>query len=451
VKGKASFTLQTSMEAQNQQKPKRKFVMTPERLAKIMANLAKARLAPKEKVYRTTPKRYAANLNNLGIAAAKRRDEAETLHAKMEGLFPPPEVPPLPIPPPLTPPHLRPPPPTTGPPTTGDADFDEATRLIGKRLRKVQATVRREGRRIMRLLTAAMARSQPLNLEEAIDLARRLLKCLDGSRVSVEAHRLNKKIARLLSKMIETRYGAEAQAGGFPLETALEQLRQERRQRAAGRRAHRAARQAQGAHKAQEAQEDRKGHPAAPGDTAEGSPADGGPADDGREDAGIFAGPCREPSKVAIPDLPETREEFQSLVKRALHLDDASEVAGALAENLWNRLHLWKERGQTETEELEQLFEKGAANPADSYPDPYQELRGRAYTIPLILKLDDEFLHWMDQLTERVEKALDWWVSSVPSIERRRASRPATFPAKPPVSAASDQPASGSEDIPAVA
>ena len=435
------------METPAEPKPKRKYVMTPERHAKIMANLAKARLAPKDKVYRKTPKRYAANLNNLGIAAAKRRQEREILSAKMEGLFPPPEVPPLPIPPPLTPPHLRPPPPTTGPPTTGDADFDEATRLIGRRLRKVQAAVRREGRRVMCLLTEAMNLPQPPSLEEAMDLARRLLKCLDGSRVTAEAHRLNKRIARLLSKMIETRYGAEAQAGGFPLETALEQLREERRQRGAAARARRAARRAEWE---QQAQGVGKGPPATAGDPPDARPevhVGVGPAvvvEGGNENGAGSAGQLKEPRRVSIPDLPETWEEFQSLVTRALHLEDASEVAGALAENLWNRLHLWSGQEETEKQWLERLFQEGAANPADSYTDPYRELRDRAYKIPLILKLDKDFLRWMDQLTVRLERCLDWWVTSIPSIERRRASPPAVFPAKPPVSATSDQPTSGS-------
>jgi len=441
------------METSTDPKTKRKYVMTPEHRAKVLANLSQARLAPKEKVYRKTPKRYAANLNNLGIAAAKRREEAGMLHAKMEGLFPPPEVPPLPIPPPLTPPHRRPPPPTTGPPTTGDADFEQATRLIGKRLRKVHAAVRREGRRIMRLLTEAINRSQPPSVDEAIDLARRLLKCLDGSRVTAEAHRLNERIARLLSKMIETRYGAEAQAGGFPLETALEQLREERRQRGAAARARRAARRAE---REQQAQGVGKGPPATPGGPADarpGAPAGAqvgvGPAvvaEGGNENGAGLGGQRKEPRRVSIPDLPEKWEEFQSLVTRALHLEDSSDVAGALAENLWNRLHLWSGREETEKQWLERLFQEGAANPADSYPDPYHELRDRAYKIPLILKLDKDFLRWMDQLTARVEKALDWWVSTIPPIERRSASQPTEFPAKPPVSATSDQPANGSED-----
>src|SRR5271165_7691916 len=89
------------MEAQNDPKPKRKYVMTPEHRAKVIANLGQARLAPKEKVYRKTPKRYAANLANLAKAHAKRRQQsesqqAENLRAQLEGLFPAPQVPPPP-------------------------------------------------------------------------------------------------------------------------------------------------------------------------------------------------------------------------------------------------------------------------------------------------------------------------------------------------------------------
>src|SRR5271166_2034754 len=97
------------MDVPNQPKPKRKFVMTPERRAKLLANLEKARLAPKEKVYRKTPKRYAANVGNLAKANAKRREQsqgqqAENLRGKLEGFFPAPDFPPIPmVPPPGTP------------------------------------------------------------------------------------------------------------------------------------------------------------------------------------------------------------------------------------------------------------------------------------------------------------------------------------------------------------
>ncbi|MGO9274974.1 MAG: hypothetical protein ACLQOO_32880, partial [Terriglobia bacterium] len=142
------------METPTDPKPKRKFVMTPERKAKLMANLAKARLAPKEKVYRQTPKRYAANIGNLAKANAKVRQQSESLRAGLEGFFPAPKGPPPPIVPPLPP--LPGTAPTFIPPSSGADVLDQVTPLIAKRLRKVRAATRREGRRIMRLLTAAI-------------------------------------------------------------------------------------------------------------------------------------------------------------------------------------------------------------------------------------------------------------------------------------------------------
>ena len=437
------------MEAQNDPKPKRKYVMTPEHRAKVLANLAQARLAPKEKVYRKTPKRYAANLNNLGIAAAKRREEAETLHAKMEELFPPPEVP-MPslasiAQSPSHPLHRM-------PPSFFLDPFEEATRLIGKRLRKVHAGVRREGRRIMRLLTAALHRSQPLSAEEARNLACQLLKCLDGTRVGEEARRLNDKIARLLRKMIETRYGLGP--GEDALEIWLEQMREERRARAAAARERREARRAQ---KAQEAQEVGKGHPVTTGDPAEAPPGARvgvGPVvvgESGNENGGGFEEQGKEPRRVSIPELPETYEEFQSLVTRALDVEDEPEVGEAVAFSIWLRLHIWQHQGLVETQWMERFIQKEAANSLDSYPDPYQELRDRAGKIPLILELDKDFLRWMDRLTKDVASTLDRWVSTIPWVERPWASPPVEFPAQLPVSAASDGPARGSEDMSSVA
>jgi len=432
-------------------KPKRKYVMTPERHAKIMANLAKARLAPKEKVYRKTPKRYAANVNNLGIAAAKRRQEAETLHSKMEEIFPPSQVPLPPLP---RAPQRSTDPPRHMPPSFFLDPFEEATKLIGKRLRKVHAGVRREGRRIMRLLTAALDRSQPLSAEEAGDLACELLKCLDGARITEEARRLNEKIARLLRKMIEFRYGVEP--GDTPTELWLEQLREDRRARGAAARARTAAR------KARRAQQGQGEHPVTPGDTAGareevragtpggaqvGAPVKAGPApvgEGGDQNAEDLGRQHKEPSRVAVPELPKTYQEFLGLVARALRLEDEPEVAGSLAINLWLRLHIWQHQGLVEGQWLERFFAEGAANPPDSYPNPYQELRDRAGKIPLILELDKDFLRWMNQLTKDVERALVGWVSTIPWIERGSASRPTEFPAKPPVSTGSDQTTSAS-------
>jgi hypothetical protein len=432
------------METPSDPKPKRKYVMTPEHRAKVVANLDRARLAPKDKVYRKTPKRYAANLNNLGIAAAKRRQEAETLHARMEELFPAPE---LPLPPLPRAPQLSTDPPRHMPPSFFLDPFEEATKLIGKRLRKVRAGVRREGRRIMRLLTAALNRSQPLSAEEAGDLACRLLKCLEGTRITEEARRLNDKIARLLRKMIEVRYGVEP--GDTPTELWLEQLREDRRARGAAARARTAARKAE---RERQARESGYGHPVTSGDAA-GAPvraeARVGPelvtegGDEGAEGGGRKH---KEPSIVAIPPLPETYEEFLDLVARALRLENEPKVAGPLAFNIWMRLHLWQDQSLTEEQWLDRFIQQEAAHPPDSYDNPFHELRDRAMKIPLILELDKHFDRWLDRLTNDVEKALDWWVSSIPWIEDQTALSPITFPAQPPARGTSDQPVSGSED-----
>src|SRR5208337_1594331 len=244
------------METPNEPKPKRKYVMTPERHAKLMANLAKARLAPKEKVYRKTPRRYAANVGNLAKANAKLREQSEShqsdLREKLEGLFPAPKIPPPPI-------IVTPYGPASGAPpvlSPGSRELDEAAALIAKRLRKLQAARRRDGRRIMRLLTEAISRSHPLSAEEACKLVHELLACLDGSRVVAEAHRLNAKIGELLVKMLEVRYAEDPQFAGSPQVTMVQQYCEELRQRAAARRE---AREARAAEKAQE------GNPAAAG------------------------------------------------------------------------------------------------------------------------------------------------------------------------------------------
>src|SRR5208282_5662166 len=286
-----------------------------ERKAKLLANLAKARLAPKEKVYRQTPRRYAANIGNLAKANAKVRQQSESLRAGLEGFFPAPKVPPPPIVPPLPP--LPGATPAFIPPCSGADVLDQVTPLIAKRLRKVRAATRREGRRIMRLLTAAISRSQPLGANEAFDLARQLLQCLDGPRVAAEVQRLNQKIAHLLMKMIETRYGAEAQVNGFPLATALEQLKEEARQRAAERAADR------------------------PPAARVGNPAAEGEAQTGKNNSKVSDRPLTEPSNVPIPQLPKTLEEFRALVARALDLEGEGEVeqsvARTLAESIWER------------------------------------------------------------------------------------------------------------------
>jgi len=425
------------MGAQNEPKPKRKYVMTPERHAKLMANLGKARLAPKEKVYRKTPKRYAANVGNLAKANAKVRRESASVRAGLENLFPAPEVPPPPIVLPLGSPYLQPPAPPSGRPA-GAEELDQTAPLIARRLRKVKAASRREGRRIMRVLTAAISRCQPLSANEAVDLARQLLQCLEGLRVMAEACRLNQRIEELLLKMIETRYGAEAQVEGFPLAMVLEQMREARRQRAA-----------------RGGGESRAGQAAA-GETA--SANQDGPAgtaeaagEAGTVNSGGSAGQGKEPSNISIPALPKTLDEFRGLVARALDLEgeEAASVAGKLAEAIWERLGWWKRREQAEAQQVEQLFQEEAA----AAPDSYEELRNRTYHINGILSLDDDFLFRMDEATGKVEEALKGWLLERPEIRFRRER--STLAAKPPVGrrvgATPDEPMSVSADPSAAA
>jgi hypothetical protein len=409
---------------ESEPKPKRKYVMTPERRAKLMANLEHARRAPKEKIYRKTPERYAANIRNLAQANAKRREELETLRLNMGELFPAPDVPPPPIQPLAPKPGA---PPVFIPPSSGEEELDQVTPLIAKRLRKIKAANRREGRSIMRVLTAAN-RSQPLTANEAFNLARQLLRVLDGSRVVEEVRRLNDKIAHLLLKMIETRYGEEAQEGGVAFVTELERLREERRQRNSDPASARPA-AASGGSEPTSPQGPKSG---AAGATSEEGATEG---KGGGGNAGGFNGQSQEPSSVATPKLPKTLEEFQVLVARALHLEgeNTEGLVQMVAEALWVRLHWWKWRQEREARQLEELFQEKRSAP----PDSAEELHRRRCSINFILDLNED-LRRLDEASERAASALRWWLQQRPLI-RFRSRWPEPPPVKPPARATPDE------------
>jgi len=434
------------MKAPSDPKPKRKFVMTPERHAKLMANLAQARLAPKEKVYRRTPKRYAANIGNLAKAQAKLREQQESLRAKLEGLFPSGQV----FPPPLNSPSESPlgspdasasssPPSPPRSQRPGATELDQATVLIAKRLRKVHAASRREGRRIMGLLTAAISRSHPLSGEEAGKLVFELLRCLEGpgSRVVAEARRLNKKIAELLMKMMEMRYGAEEQFAGSPLATGVRDY-YEKLQLAAERRAARAAQAVP-----------RDGSETAP-DAKDVSPvgAAEGEAEGGTGASGVPNRQGNEPMGVPVPKLPKTAEEFQALLGRALDLEDEKHkyLLVMLVAPLWERLHWWAQQEEEETQRLERHFQQGAATP----PGSYEDLLSRVFDINIYLRMPDTFVGRMNVPTDGMAKHLEWWLNQRARIIEAR-GRKSPPPAKSPVPATPDQPVCGSADPSAAA
>ena len=532
----------------NQPKPKRKFVMTPERLAKIMANLAQARLAPKEKVYRRTEKRYAANLKNLGIGRAKRqeeaRQEAETLRARMESAFP--------LDPDLRPPGGEPSssasqkrhhdsrnsskkshgkreaglseprasasgprreavpgsaatttPGSSAPPSAGvkggkpgtdahdrgenpeksgrDArapgtdELDKITGLVGERLRQVKYGRRREGRRIMRVLTEALNMPHPLYPFQVADLARDLLHCLDPDRLTEEVRRLNNRIARLLLKMIEARYGPEPlsewEERGLRL---LEELRKLSAEEAGPGTRDSGPAEEPGPGTRDSGLADEASVVRPPSSVPEQAPVDATVAGQGEvssaaddvprttdpssanpesptPDPGSSANPespapdpgRSEPRQVTTPPLPATEPELRELLARALDLD--ADDAEDLSSSIWERLQAWEPRHQQESEEVEKFFRDAAANaPAGDHRARYAYRQDLASRLPTVLELEFDFRFHVDSLTATVQVKLDCCHRKVVRAATKSQSDPP--PAKPVKGGdESEEPSSGSE------
>jgi len=268
------------------------------------------------------------------------------------------------------------------------------------------------------LLTEAISRSHPLSAEEAGKLVCELLRCLDGKRVVAEARRLNKEISELLLKMVAARYGAEAQVDGIPLATAVEEQQRQREE-------------------AREARQARLAWAEASGETAgSGFGAwDSGFAEADRPQSS--SSPPIPNRESRTPPLPETLEEFQGLVARALDVEGEKHkyVVELLVHPLWERLQWWKFREQEETEQLQGHLQAGGATP----PGSFEDVLNRMFDINILLSMPKAFVSRMNIPISGLKKNLEWWLSRRAQImEGRLSSSSAAPPGKPPVSATPD-------------
>ncbi|HWT81857.1 MAG TPA: hypothetical protein VN648_23955, partial [Candidatus Methylomirabilis sp.] len=230
-------TTQETAPTQPEQPPKAKkpFVMTPARLAAMRANIAKARRAPKEKVYRSTEKRQAANRANAakGRAAQARKSAArraeenarwESFFQRFASLFPPP---------PVGRGSRQPGPGPDGQPP-GQERLREAAAGVWQRSGALGRTGRRLGRQVMRLLTQA-ARRSALGREEAMALLAGLLAVLHRAEGYGEAEGVQTQLSILWDELLLERYGKGActlksLAEWRAAETAYQALRAKERQ-----------------------------------------------------------------------------------------------------------------------------------------------------------------------------------------------------------------------------
>src|SRR5271157_4477885 len=215
--------------------------------------------------------------------------------------------------------------------------------------------------------------------------------------------------------------------------------------------------------------EARAAHGGAAGETvaAEGDPA--GAAEEERESAedrsegteasGECDGQSNEPSKVSVPKLPSTIEEFHALLGRALDLEgegEAQHLLSMLTGPLWDRLHWWTRREEEETEKLEQLFQEGGGLAA-GVPACFDDLLNRVFDIKIVLSMADGFVARMNIPTKRIAGDLEWWLEQRARIIESRGQKskiPVRPPAKRPVGTTADQPnpaTSGSQDPSAAA
>jgi hypothetical protein len=193
---------------------------------------------------------------------------------------------------------------------------------VQRGLESVRRGARQEGRRVMVILLEAAARLAPPSLEDALQLADRLLGALMGGRLLERKDQLNGRLHRLLEALAEKRYGKVVR-----LEKSPE--KQERRG----------------------------------SEEAEGPP----PSGTGSGPVSPAPGPEASPDASSGPDLPAKFEDFQALVDRAFFAPDPAPspqhefrpLMDLIGQTLWERTHVFekfvKEKKQQLGHELEAL------------------------------------------------------------------------------------------------
>jgi hypothetical protein len=377
------------------QSGKRPYVKTPARLAAMLANLEKARAAPKEKVYRPSEKRRAANRANLQKAHAARaaaRAEQQAFGERIERLFPP-----------FAPGKLLSTEEGREEGTAGMEGVREVAEGVWQRRRFYPRQARREGRKVMRLLTAAAQGPAPSSVEEAFHLWRPLLEIFLRSQAVGRAERLNAEIRRRLLEMLEGRYGPEVFPDGFALASSLREtealLNRMRAEEKAEREERRAARGKQ-------------------------APEEGAEADEGMEEAGPKVPPKELPPAGAaapdpahlpippgkVPELPEKFEDFLEIFCRAFpppspgRATEGDQVLlGALARAVWERLHVYERQVEQEEAGLHRVVDEVGAEAVQTYRD----LRVRSHLIEIAFKTEPALRPEMARLEAEIELGIN--------------------------------------------
>ena len=435
--------------------PKRPYVLTPRRLAALRANLEKARAAPKEKIYRHTDKRRAANLANLAkaqavLASQRAQAQAEapggpTAGADTRGYSPGKDKARAPAHPAELPDLLQglkrvffPPAAEGESPPELDPETDALLMKTARALLRPRQIFRREGRReihqIMELLTTAAARPEPLTPAEAILLAQQIVKALPLGEAWDRANRVYGKLLELFQQLLESHYG-DALGCGFSITAMWEDLEEEYQQIRAMERAEREAKGGGSFGRGRNSKSDSESKTKTPDSSAEsstsGSPesnsqAQGASAEGSGPSAnGSDAGPDRK--RATTLKLPATFEEFRDLVGLAFRplpregWEPSEEEAAAgrlrvriLAETLWDRLKYVPTLARELREAAEEFLQEVIPVPRTG-PELYEVARELVIllyphrNLPLAVEPVDAWIR--DQLGELLEARYGFHVS----------------------------------------